>query len=80
MTDDDYDRTVTLDCPRSNKRVSTLLQDSETWLSLLEQDLSENYKNYKITAIQDAYLRTSMVSIIFETIDDAVIFKLKHQR
>ena len=74
------DRTVMLECPRHSKRSSTLLQDSETWLSLIEQDLSENYKNYIITSTQDAYLRTSSVSITFDSIDDAVIFKLKHQR
>jgi hypothetical protein len=51
---------------------------SETWITLLEQWLSCNFKGYTVTVTQDSYQRNTDIKINFANIEDATFFKLKY--
>ena len=53
------------------------LSDTETWMTMLEQFLSCNFKDYIVTVTQDGYSQTVNISIRFATVEDAVWFKLR---
>jgi hypothetical protein len=51
---------------------------SETWITLLEQWLSCNFKDYTVTVTQDSYQRKTDIKIHFANVEDATFFKLKY--
>lgn len=51
--------------------------ESETWISMLEQQLSCQFNGYTLTVTTDSYKNTVEVIINFATVEDAVWFKLK---
>jgi hypothetical protein len=51
--------------------------ESETWISMLEQQLACQFDGYTLTVTTDSYKNTVEVIINFATVEDAVWFKLK---
>ena len=67
-------REVTLKVPYPGNPKS----ESETWITLLEQWLSCNFKDYTVTVTQDCYKRNTDIKIHFANLEDATFFKLKY--
>ena len=74
MQQDLRDVTLKVPFPGNPKSVS------ETWITLLEQFLSCNFKDYTVTVKQDMFQRSTDISIHFANIEDATFFKLKYYR
>lgn len=51
--------------------------DIETQISMLEQELLCNFKDYTITVSQDAYLQATNILIDFASAEDATLFRLQ---
>lgn len=65
---------------RHNNLHTTRPSDSITWLTLIEQTLSDNFKNYTVTIFHDIYDQLYDVYVEFESEDDAMLFKLKYTK
>lgn len=50
--------------------------DCQTWVTLMEQFLSSNYKDYQVIVKHDHYERITDLTIKFANIEDATFFKL----
>lgn len=50
---------------------------TETWLSILEQSLAYNFQNYKLTVDHDMYNQIVKIEILFDSINDAALFRLQ---
>jgi hypothetical protein len=70
-------RTVNLSFTRNNSPGRVTRTNSETWITMIEQLLSCEYDDYKISVTTDSYQRRTDVEIIFATVDDATWFRLK---
>ena len=76
---DDKDlRTVRLTFPRGQTR-GHLTSDCETWLTVVEQELSCQYDGYIVTVTHDSYYHNTTVDIEFSSIDDATWFRLRRK-
>lgn len=76
MEDDSELRTVHLVYPRdpTDRRRH---QDSETWITMIEQILSADFKDYTVTITQSHQASSTEVTIVFASVDDAVWFKMR---
>lgn len=57
-------------------KISYRNTECDTWITLLEQFLASNYKDYTVTVQQDYYKRNTGITIKFANIEDATFFKL----
>lgn len=76
MEDDVELRTVHLIYPRdpTHRRRH---QDSETWLTMIEQILYADFKGYTVKVTQNHQAMSTEVTIVFNSVDDAVWFKMR---
>jgi hypothetical protein len=81
MEDDSEIRTVRLRYPRNpddrHSPVAMRHQDSETWITMIEQMLSSDFVDYTVTVTQDHRTFTTEVVIVFASLEDAVWFKMR---
>jgi hypothetical protein len=78
-------RTVRLEYPRPDDMTGgvfrpTRKRDSETWLSILEQTLSTDFKDYTIEVSQVADGVVTVAIVVFSNVEDATLFRLQHSR
>lgn len=52
-------------------------QNIKLEISMIEQELMCNFKNYTIEVNQDSYLQYSNIVVKFDSIEDATLFKLQ---
>ena len=79
--DDPENRTVRLIYPRDphdpSRHIAVRHQDSETWLTMIEQMLSSDFGGYTVTVTQHHQTFSTEVTIVFESVEDAVWFKMR---
>lgn len=85
----DYDhlldnlKTIKLSYPSEDLRnnLQTIRStDTITWLTLIEQTLSDNFKNYTVTVYHDIYDQIYDVYVEFASEEDAMLFKLRYTK
>jgi len=85
MVDELRLRTVKLEYPHPSDQSggffrSIRRRDRETWLSMLEQLLSTDFKDYVVDVTHDPSNMIAKVSIVFASVEDATLFRLQHSR
>ena len=54
--------------------------ESETWITLIEQFLACNYKEYSLVITHNKYQQITDVTIKFANVEDATFFKMTKYR
>lgn len=72
----DEPRLVNMTVPHKLDSIQSF-RDTETWLTILEQTLACNFSNYDIKIDQDNYHQITNVSIMFNSVEDAVLFRMQ---
>lgn len=79
MVIDDQLTTVTMRYPKT-KSTTVHESDINTWLTLLEQELANQFEDITMQVDHDLYRQVALVTIKFKNIEDATAFKLRQSQ